>query len=142
MKEARQDILDAIETYYSVLGFKRDNSRVTHQAQARTALSNVMREHGMTYEEIKLYQHRNHATIIHHCKVVHANGLSDWRGYRDTYETCKDIVGVALLGDINDVIAMLESKRDELQAQIDEYLKKKEENDARNKELATYGVEV
>ena len=141
MKEARQDILDAIKIYYKELGFRRDNSRVTHQSQARTALSNVMREHGMKYEQIKAYVNRDHSTIIHHCKH-HADELKTWSGYKKTYEKCKAIVGSALVGDLDDMIAYLKEKQDALQVQIDEYLKKKEENDARIKELAADGVEI
>ena len=141
MKEARQDILDAIKIYYKELGFRRDNSRVTHQAQARAALSNVMREYGMTYEEIGFYVNRDHSTVVHHINH-HADELKAWSGYKSTYEKCKAIVGSALVGDLDDVIAYLKKKQDALQAQIDEYLKKKEENDARIKELAEDGVEI
>ena len=141
MKEARQDILDAIKIYYKELGFRRDNSRVTHQAQARTALSNVMREYGMTYEEIGVYVNRDHSTVVHHCKH-HADELRTWSGYKSAYEKCKAIVGSALVGDLDDIIAYLKEKQDALQVQIDQYLKKKEENDAMIKELSAGCVEI
>jgi len=141
MKEARQDILDAIKIYYKELGFRRDNSRVTHQAQARTALSNVMREYGMTYEEIGVYVNRDHSTVVHDCSHQD-DELRTWSGYKSAYEKCKAIVGSALVGDLDDIIAYLKEKQDALQVQIDEYLKKKQENDARIKELAADGVEI
>lgn len=141
MKEARQDILDAIKIYYKELGFRRDNSRVTHQAQARTALSNVMREYGMTYEEIGVYVNRDHSTVVHHCKH-HADELRTWGGYKSAYEKCKAIVGSALVGDLDDMIAYLKEKQDALQVQIDEYLKKKEENEARIKVVSAGCVEI
>ena len=141
MKEARQDILDAIKIYYKELGFRRDNSRVTHQAQARAALSNVMREYGMTYEEIGVYVNRDHSTVVHHIKH-HADELKEWSGYKTTYEKCKAIVGSALVGGLDDVIAYLKEKQDALQVQIDEYLKKKEENEARIKVVSAGCVEI
>ena len=91
MKEARQDILDAIKIYYKELGFRRDNSRVTHQAQARTALSNVMREHGMKYEEIKAYVNRDHSTIIHAIKAVNDMMDTDQHFYATMQELLKKV---------------------------------------------------
>jgi len=95
----------------------------------------------MKYEEIKAYVNRDLSTIIHNCKH-NDDELKTWRGYKKTYEKCKAIVGSALVGDLDDMIAYLKEKQDALQARIDEYLKKKEENDARIKELAADGVEI
>tara|TARA_R100001163_G_C4927842_1_gene105115 strand:- start:16 stop:444 length:429 start_codon:yes stop_codon:yes gene_type:complete len=141
MKEPRQEIEDAIRIYYKELGFRRDNSRLSHQTQARMALSNVMREHGMKYEEIKAYVKRDHSTIIYHCKH-HESEMKTWMGYRKTYETCLAIVGAALTGDLSETIEFLQAKQDKIQKQIDQYLKKKEENDSRIKELAEDSAEI
>ena len=63
-------------------------------------------------------------------------------GYRKTYETCLAIVGAALSGDLSETIEFLQAKQDKIQKQIDQYLKKKEENDSRIKELAEDSAEI
>jgi hypothetical protein len=46
------------------------------------------------------------------------------------------------VGGLDDVIAYLKEKQDALQVQIDEYLKKKEENEARIKVVSAGCVEI
>ena len=115
------------------------SSTFDEPAQRHVAVAEMVIEKAKRLTE--LYVNRDHSTIIHHCKH-HADELKTWSGYRKTYEKCQDIVGSALVGDIDEMIAYLKAKQNGLQLQIDEYAEKKEENDEVDKELAADGVEM
>lgn len=110
-------MLSAIETYYTSIGVRPDNTRKSDQVKARNAIGVALLQWADTQQEVAEVLGRDRSTIAH-MMLNHSDNLDYWKGYKEMYETASMIVDNRLsasskadkLADITKKIHLLEQE--------------------------------
>jgi len=84
-------MLSAIETYYTSIGVRPDNTRTSDQVKARNAIGCALLQWADTQQEVADVLGRDRSTVAH-MMLNHHDNLDYWKGYKELYETATMIV--------------------------------------------------
>ena len=110
-------MLSSVDTFYSSINMKPDNSRTSDQVKARNAIGVALLQWADSQQEVAQILNRDRSTVAH-MMLNHSDNLSFWKGYQELYEKATLIVDNRLsatskadkLADITNKIYLLEQE--------------------------------
>ena len=110
-------MLSAVDTFYSAINMKPDNSRTSDQVKARNAIGVALLQWADSQQEVAQILNRDRSTVAH-MMLNHSDNLKFWKGYEKLYENATMIVNNRLsasskadkLADLTKKIYLLEQE--------------------------------
>jgi len=84
-------MLSSVDSFYSAINMKPDNSRTADQVKARNAIGVALLQWADSQQEVAQVLNRDRSTVAH-MMLNHEDNLKFWKGYNELYEKAQLIV--------------------------------------------------